>query len=192
MIQWVEDTQTVNGVQWVQEGVLGAVKDPAACNAMKQQLSLLTAGMPQIAKDLADANTQVIQAKESGDPNAIAAAEAYLKAAQAGFSSNQNQIAALTQQMKSACAEVSGGQPSPCANCKADEECFNDKCVKKCPTNYIRAADGTCKLPEPSTGGVSDSSNWGLVLLAAGAAVAVFFGLRGLKNIGPQENREAA
>lgn len=75
-----------------------------------------------------------------------------------------------------------GNQPPPpppktCPDtpCAADKDCVAGDCVDKCPSGQSRDANGNCVTTTSSAGG---GSTWGLALLGAGAAAALFFGLR--------------
>jgi hypothetical protein len=74
------------------------------------------------------------------------------------------------------CPAGGGGGGGGCnvgSDCAPNQICINGKC-EDCPPGSTRDASGACALVPAAPA----KSNWGLALLAGGAAVAAFFGLR--------------
>lgn len=78
--------------------------------------------------------------------------------------------------------------PPPCtdANCPPGQECWDNKCVDKCPPGAIRGSDGACK----STATASKSSGLGLLVLgAAGVGLAFMASKSQLERIPQHPSR---
>lgn len=64
-----------------------------------------------------------------------------------------------------------GPPVSPCALCKADEDCVDEKCVPKCPAGQARGTDGKCAPAQKTAAG--GETPWGLFALGAAAVGAI-------------------
>ena len=82
-----------------------------------------------------------------------------------------------------------GPPVSPCALCKADEDCVDEKCVPKCPAGQERGTDGKCAAKKTAAAG--GDTPWGLFALGTAAVGAIFLALRSPK-LPPREAERPA
>lgn len=198
-VEWVSETRTLNGVEWVAGGMLGdayndcmgactdqcnsaGFTEPgalsaciAACPTTCLLYKVTPGGTPNkpspcMTKCLADANSL-------SDPNARVAAIAAC-ATTCQLQQAASCPAGTTKDASGKCVPI--GPSTGCASnsdCADGQECVQGLCVDKCPTGQVRDANGNCAVPAPTTSS-SSAGTWGLALLAAGAAAAIFFGLK--------------
>lgn len=66
------------------------------------------------------------------------------------------------------------------ADCKAGQECFQGICVDPCPAGQVHdpTNEKNC-IPKPAPVATAGMGNWGILLLAAATAGALWFAFRG-------------
>jgi len=198
-VEWVSENKTLNGVEWLSEGFLGdAYNDcmsscTGACNAMHAT----DPGALQACIVACPTTCFLYQVKPGGTPNKQSAcmtkclADAYAlsdptaKAAAIAACSTTCALqqaatcpAGTTKDASGKCVPISANTGcAEDADCPEGKECFQGLCVDKCPAGQVRDASGNCAVPAPTTSSTNWGA-WGLALLGAGAAAAIFFGLK--------------
>lgn len=164
-------------IKWLGQGV----DDP--CASIQAQINSQQAFLNQLKATKVNVQANVVAANQSGDPAAIAQANAELAQINGAIGANTANINALKAQLVNCKALTPGCDPQ--TPCPTGLVCVNGKCVQPgtpvpppcsatnpCPAGQT-CVNGTCTSPTPTT--KKSSSGLGLALLGGAAAAGVLF-----------------
>lgn len=169
--------QVAGHVEW-----LGAVKDPQACEAWKQQLVARKSVKASLSQNLVAINSAIQNATQAGmDTTDLQATRMGLLA---DLAKTEADIVNIEANIKDACQEVFVPPTCPQVPCGPNEDCVDGKCVPKCDIGYVRdPVTGACVKAGGGgggSGGGGGGSVIGILLLAAAALGGIFLAARGV------------
>lgn len=184
----------VHGIEWL--GRVVGLGD--ACGDVKAAADAAGKKVDALKAQRVDLDNAIITGQMNGqDTTDLEAQRAQLNQA---ITEATTQVAVLAGKAAIVCAAQQvvepggggggGGMNTTCSSdgdCTSDYECFKGNCVPRCPDGWTRQADGSCA--QATAASTPSKSNWGLALLAAGAAAAVFFGFRSSSFAAPKRRQ---
>lgn len=181
-VVWLEGPRQSGVVQW-----LGAVKDPQACEAWKQQLTARKNIKGGLQQNLAAINVAIQNAVAANmDATDLMATRSGLLA---DLAKTEADIVNIEANIKDACQEVAAPSTCPQVPCGPNEDCVDGKCVPKCDIGYTRdPVTGACVKSGGGGGGSGGGGGGGaigILLLAAAALGAIFLATKG---VGAKDN----
>lgn len=165
-------------IKWLGQGV----DDP--CATLQQQVNNQQAFLNQLKATKVEVQANVVAASQSGDPAAIAQANAELAQINSAITAATGNLNSLKQLLANCKSLAPGCDPN--TPCPTGLVCVNGKCVQPgtpvpppcsatnpCPAGQT-CVNGTCVSPPPPAAKKA-SSGLGLLLLGGAAAAGVLF-----------------
>ena len=151
-----------------------------ACSDLKTALAGQQAQFAAAKKAATDAQNAIVSLMSSAPPGTditdpLANLQAVRDDAQQAMTDAQAHIAQIQAQIKTACAQLSGCTSD--SQCPTGQECYQGKCVDKCPQGQKRDSSGKCVTALTSSS--RSESGWALFGLAAAAVGGIFLASRG-------------